>query len=216
MAVALASTAMASSRIEREASMQRLPGFVDQLTEFQQGSFFTQQECTLEHQGFAGNGSLRNQTSAMEDRASCYPPCQAEVKATSEELMGKHHEGEFSYGSLTMPHLLKRGEGLKQEKGPVYVPPHRQVNPGRLREKANWREKSGRFDKQPHVLKNRAIGLERTVNFNRSLPVGQEHRRGQGGDQYRNEKVSRENVMRLVDCQRSIRPLKADCEDKAD
>jgi len=73
MAVALASTAMASARNEQEDSVQGLPGFVDQLTEFQQGSFFTQQECSLEHQGFAGNGIV------VDDRASCYPPCQAEV-----------------------------------------------------------------------------------------------------------------------------------------
>ena len=216
MAVALASTAMASARNEQEASMQRLPGFVDQLTEFQQGSFYTQQECTLERQSFARNGSLRNQTSAMDDRASCYPPSQAVVKATSEGMVGKHHGGEFSYGSPTIPHGLKRGESLKQEKGPVYVPPHRQVNPGRLREKASWREKSGRFEQGQCVLKNRALGLERAVIFNRSLPVDQGHRRGQGGEQYGNEKVSRENVMRLVDCQRSMRPLMADCEDKAD
>ena len=192
----------------------RQAGFVDQLIEFQQGSFFTQQEISPEHEGFA-----RYQTINVGERVACNPRFQDEVGAS----LGKHHGG----GDLSpmKPRLLQgcgeSGERIRQEKGPVYVPPHRKVNPGRQRDinpgrskDANCSEKFGRFQQQAPVQKHQAYGLERTVNFNRSLPVGRDHRRGPGaGEHRRNEKVnSRDKVMGLVDCERSRRPLMVDCE----
>jgi len=203
--VALSSAAMAMNP-EQELWMPRQGGFVDQLIEFQQGSFFTQQEISPENKGFVG---YQNITAG--ERLGCDPLSQGKVKTS----LGKHLSGEPSNLSSTKSHLPQGGgdssERLRQEKGPVYVPPHRKVNTGRQRDVnlgwpsgANWKEKFARFQQQAPVRNHQAYGLERTVNFNRSLPVSQNQRRDRGGEQRRN----------VVDCERSIRPLMADCESR--
>ena len=203
LAVALSSAVVP----EREGwNMPRQAGFVDQLVEFQQGSFFTQQEISPDHEGFVAG----HQPITVSEKLSCNPHFQGEIEAS----LGKDHCGGES--SNLKPHLLQGGggSGVRLEKGPVYVPPHRKVNPGRQRDvnpvrPRDWREKVSRIEQQASVQKHQGYGLKRTVNFNRSLPVGQDHRRGEG-EQARNEKVRRDKLG-LVDCGRSIRPLMAGC-----
>ena len=215
-------------------------GFVDQLIEFQQGSFFTHEEISPEHESFAEYVGHNQMVTVGETPAGNLRYLQGEVGATPMRVSGKGHEGKRSNLSPMKPHLrqgpIDSGERqLRQEKGRVYVPPHRKVNPGWQRDASpggrqrdvhpdgllrdtKWRKKIARFEQQVPVQKHQAHGFfERTVNFNRSLPVGQNHKRGDRGEQSQNcERVGtgRENVIRLVDCQRTTKSLIIDCEDR--
>ena len=184
-------------------------GFVDQLIEFQQGSFFTHEEISPEHESFAEYVGHNQMVTVGETPAGNLRYLQGEVGATPMRVSGKGHEGKRSNLSPMKPHLrqgpIDSGERqLRQEKGRVYVPPHRKVNPGWQRDASpggrqrdvhpdgllrdtKWRKKIARFEQQVPVQKHQAHGFfERTVNFNRSLPVGQNHKRGERGEQSQN------------------------------